>query len=29
MIVFDADDCDPQSCTALVVYIVEVEQAKF
>lgn len=29
MTVFDADVCDPQSCTALVVYIVEVEQAKF
>ena len=29
MIAIDGDVCDPQCCTALVVYIVEVEQAKF
>lgn len=29
MIAIDGDVCDPWSCTALVVYIVEVEQAKF
>ena len=29
MIAIDGAVCDPQSYTALVVYIVEVEQAKF